>query len=123
VIGDEIGVEAAAEPRRFASLEGREVLDQIWNARERPVRQPLADRGAGLLILLVHDRIDFGIDGLRADNRQVEQFTGTDFTLADEASERDRVVAAILFKSHDLLSGVHRLMEFLDHFGFSLFGN
>jgi hypothetical protein len=123
VIGDEISVEAAAEPRRFASLKGREVFDQIWNARERPVRQRLADRGAGLLILLVHDRVDLGIDGLRAGNRQVEQFTGTDFALADQASERDRVAAAIFFKSHNLLSGMHRLMEFLDHFGFSLFGN
>jgi hypothetical protein len=71
----------------------------------------------------VHDRIDFGIDGLSAGNRQVEQFTGTEFALADQASERDRVAATIFFKSHDLLSGMHRLMEFLDHFGFSLFGN
>jgi hypothetical protein len=103
VIGDEISVEAAAEPRRLASLKGREVLDQIWNAREWPVRQPLADRGAGLLILPVHDRVDLGIDGLRPSNRQVEQFTGADFALADQAGERDRVILAIFFKSHDFL--------------------
>jgi hypothetical protein len=103
VIGDEIRVEAAAEPRRFASLKDREVFDQIWNARERPVQQPLADRGAGLLILLVHDRVDLWIDGLRTSNCHVEQFTGADFALADQVGERDRVIAAIFFKSHDFL--------------------
>jgi hypothetical protein len=60
-------------------------------------------RGAGLLILLVHDRVDLGIDGLRTSNRHIEQFTGTDFALADQASERDRVESAIFFKSRDLL--------------------
>jgi hypothetical protein len=44
-----------------------------------------------------------------------QQFTGADFALVDQAGERDRVAAAILFKSHDLLSGMHRLIMLVDH--------
>ena len=36
VIGDEAGVEAAAEPRQFASLKGREILSRYRTAASGP---------------------------------------------------------------------------------------
>ena len=88
------GEVSAGELLDLAIARAEAVNPKINAIVHRQYEQPLADRGAGLLILLVHDRIDFGIDGFRTSNRRIQQFTGTDIALADQTSERDRVEAA-----------------------------
>ena len=98
MVGDEAVIEPAAVADARPLLPGIEVLQQIGHAGERAGRQAGADGGARLVIGLLHDGIDAGIDGLDALDRCVQDFLGRHLFLGDQLAEAEGVVVGVLLE-------------------------
>lgn len=75
-----------------------DVLEQIWDAGERPVGQSGGDGVAAVVVEPVDDGVERRISRLRPGDRRVQQLRRRDLPIADEFRQTERVVLLVLGK-------------------------
>ena len=98
MVGDEAVIEMRPVPHPRAGVPGVDILQQERHARQRALRQSRLQSLPRLIVHLLHDRIEPGIQRLDPPDRRLQHFRRRDLLLGNQFGQAEGVIPLILWE-------------------------